>query len=46
VLKKDLAHIMDDTNKVEHPEYPVDMIDRLWDDYHKERENLGNALID
>ena len=34
-MKKDVDDLMKD--EIRHPEYPLDMIDKLWDDYHEAR---------
>jgi|LauGreDrversion4_2_1035121.scaffolds.fasta_scaffold455488_2 RNAse (barnase) inhibitor barstar len=41
-LKKDLERAIKD--EIKHPEYPVDMIDKLWDDYHEARASPNKVL--
>ena len=42
-MKKDLDNLMrEGERQTEHPDYPLDMIDKLWDDYHEAREEMSS----
>lgn len=41
-MKKDVEDLIKD--EIHHPEYPVDMIDKLWDDYHEARVAPSNVI--
>lgn len=44
-LKREIEQVMQAVTEESprHPEYPSDMIDKLWDNYHEERENLNTT---